>query len=80
MVLMDINLAGEMDGIEAAAQIQAQLDIGVIYLTGYPEDVLPQETKATERHAYLSKPVCERELRAAIEMVLSKHEAGNKPK
>ena len=71
VVLMDINLEGELDGIETAALIQAQFDIPVIFLTGYSEDVLPQESELSGPHAYLSKPVHEGELCDTIEMMLS---------
>jgi CheY-like chemotaxis protein len=74
LVLMDINLAGELNGIEAAVQIQARSDILVIYFTGYAEDVLQQEAGITEPYACLSKPVHERELCATIEMMLDQHE------
>jgi len=74
LVLMDINLAGELNGVEAAAQIQAQLGIPVIYLTGYTEDVLQQGARMAGPYAYLSKPVHERELCTTIEMMLNRHE------
>ncbi len=72
VVLMDINLEGELDGIETAALIQAQFDIPVIFLTGYSEDVLPQESELSGPHAYLSKPVHERELGDTIEGMLNR--------
>jgi CheY-like chemotaxis protein len=74
LVLMDINLAGEMNGIETAAQIQVQFDIPVVYLTGYAEDVLLQETQGSGSYAYLSKPVRERKLYNTIEMMLDRYE------
>ncbi len=73
LVLMDIHLAGEMNGIEAAAQIQTGYDIPVIYLTAYAEDTLLQQVKITEPYGYLVKPAQDRELHATIEMALYKH-------
>jgi CheY-like chemotaxis protein len=78
VVLMDINLEGELDGIEAAALIQAQFDIPVIFLTGYSEDVLPQESELSGPHAYLSKPVHERELGDTIEAMLNRSGSSEK--
>ncbi len=71
VVLMDINLEGELDGIETAALIQAQFDVPVIFLTGYSEDVLPQESELSGPQAYLSKPVDERQLGDTVEAMLS---------
>ncbi len=73
LILMDINLAGEMNGITAAGHIRAASDIPVIYLTGYAEDSVLQEAKATAPYGYLVKPVSERELAATIEMALHRH-------
>lgn len=78
LVLMDINLAGELDGIETAAQIQSQFDIPVIFMTGYSEHVLQREVKLTKPYAYLSKPVNEWKLCDAIEMMLNRRELGGK--
>ena len=71
LVLMDINLAGKLNGVEAAAQIQAQLDIPVIYLTGYSEDVLLQKSLTTRPYTYLNKPVHERKLGDTIKKTLA---------
>jgi PAS domain S-box-containing protein len=73
LVLMDIGLAGEMDGIEAAAQIYQQFNIPVIYLTAYTDESKLQRAKLTEPFGYLLKPFQARELRGAIEMALHKH-------
>ncbi len=72
LVLMDVNLSGELNGIEAVAQIQARSDIPVVYLTGYAEDMLFQGGEASEPYAYLSKPVYERELGDTIEKMLAR--------
>jgi two-component system cell cycle sensor histidine kinase/response regulator CckA len=72
LVLMDIQLKGEMDGIEAAQHIQTQLDIPVIYLTAYTDQVTLKRAKITEPFGYLLKPFEERELHTNIEMALYK--------
>jgi signal transduction histidine kinase len=73
MVLMDIKLAGEMDGITAAGRIQSAADIPIVYLTGYSQDLLLQQAKVTAPYGYLVKPVSERELAATLEMALYRH-------
>jgi signal transduction histidine kinase len=73
LVLMDIHLQGDMDGIEAAAQIRAQYDVPLVYLTAYADEPTLERAKATEPCAYVLKPFEERELQVTIEMVLSKH-------
>ena len=81
LVLMDIKLEGEMDGIEAAAQIRKSYDIPVIYLTAYSDEKTVERAKLTEPSGFLvkgqgmlSKPFDENELHAAIEITLYRHE------
>jgi two-component system, cell cycle sensor histidine kinase and response regulator CckA len=73
LVLMDINLAEGMDGIETARRIQSFSDVPVIYLTGHSEDSFLAEAGATFPYGYLIKPVTKRELTAAIKMALYRH-------
>ena len=73
LVLMDIHLRGEMDGIQAAQHIRTHLDIPVIYLTAYADDDTLQRAKVTEPFGYVVKPFEERELYTTIEMALYKH-------
>ena len=73
LVLMDIVLKGEMDGIETADQIQSRFNIPVIYLTSYTEDTFLERAKTTEPFGYIVKPFADRELKIAIEMALYKH-------
>ncbi|RME51392.1 MAG: response regulator [Caldilineae bacterium] len=73
LVLMDIKLKGKMDGVEAAAQIQEELDVPVIYLTAYADSTTLERAKITEPFGYLVKPFEEKELTATIEMALYKH-------
>ncbi len=74
LILMDIRLAGEIDGIEATRIIQETHDIPVLYLTAYADDETLQRAKVTESFAYLVKPVEDRELRSMIEIALYRHE------
>ena len=73
LVLMDIQLEGEMDGIQAAEQIRHRFDIPVVYLTAYSDDSTLQRAKIAEPFGYLLKPFEERELHSTIEIALYKH-------
>ena len=73
LVLMDIVLQGALDGIEAAGQIHARLNIPVVYLTAYADEKTLQRAKITEPYGYLLKPFEERDLHTTIEIVLYKH-------
>ena len=73
LVLMDIVLKGEMDGIQATEQIRARLDIPVVYATAYADPAVLERAKVTDPLGYVIKPFEARELSAAIEMALYKH-------
>ena len=75
LVLMDIMLKGDMDGVEAAQQIHDRFHIPVVYLTAYADEDTLQRAKIAEPFGYILKPFEERELHAAIEMALYKHKA-----
>lgn len=70
LVLMDIVLEGELDGIQAADRIRAFLDIPVIYLTAHATESLLDRAQETAPYSYLLKPFRERELKAAIQIAL----------
>jgi len=74
LVLMDIILKGEMDGVQAADAIRAQLSIPIIFLTACADERTLQRAKVTEAFGYLLKPFEERELHGHIEIALYKHE------
>jgi len=73
LVLMDIKLDGEMDGVEAAGHIREKFDIPVVYLTAYSDKETIRRAKITEPYGYVLKPVTERELECNIEMTLYRH-------
>ncbi len=75
LVLMDIRLAGEMDGVEAAERIRRECDVPVIYLTAHADRATLDRAKRTEPFGYILKPFDERELESHIEMALYKHQA-----
>ncbi len=73
LVLMDIQLAGAMDGIAAAQLIRDQYDLPVIYVTAFATDEVMNRAKVTEPYGYILKPFSSRELHTVIEMALYKH-------
>jgi two-component system, response regulator PdtaR len=75
LILMDINLTGDMDGIEAAEKIQAEYDIPVIYVTALTDNQVLMRAKVTEPYGYVLKPYEERDLYVCIEIALYKHQA-----
>jgi TMAO reductase system sensor TorS len=80
LILMDIRLAGPLDGVDAAVQIHAQLDVPIIYLSAYSDSATLERAKATEPFGYLVKPFEERELRTTIETTLYRHQLERKLK
>jgi PAS domain S-box-containing protein/putative nucleotidyltransferase with HDIG domain len=72
LVLMDIVLKGELDGISAAEKLWEDFSIPVIYLTAYADDTTFERAKLTRPFGYLLKPFEERELQTTIEMALYK--------
>ncbi len=73
IVLMDIALQGEQDGIETADEIRRRFRLPVIFLTALGDIPTLQRAKRTEPFGYLFKPFEQREIHAAIEMALYKH-------
>lgn len=72
IVLMDIHIEGDMDGIQAAAEIGKHYKIPVIYLTAYSEEGTLARARETKPYGYLLKPFSERELHATIQMALER--------
>lgn len=73
LILMDIVLKGEMDGIEAANRINSQFNIPMIYMTAYTNQEYIERAKQTKPFSYLVKPFHQKELHANIEMALHRH-------
>lgn len=73
LVILDILLGGELDGIETAARIRARFRLPVIFLTAYADEATVDRAKITEPYGYILKPLKERELHTMIEMALYKH-------
>lgn len=78
LILMDIVLKGDMDGIEAASEIRNRLDIPIIYLTAYSDEEILKRARMTEPYGYILKPFNNSELHANIEMAFYKHKEDEK--
>lgn len=72
LVLMDIQLQGEMDGVQAAGIIRDRYRIPVVFLTAFADTVTIDRAKIIEPFGYITKPFDERSLRTTIEMALYK--------
>lgn len=75
LVLMDIRLRGELDGIEAARHIQQQLDVPVVYVTAYADEATLSRARETHPYGYLVKPVQDNALRSTVATALHRHRA-----
>jgi len=73
LILMDISLKGNMNGIEAAEQIRAKFDIPVIFISAYTDASIIELARNAEPYGYILKPFEERALSIAIEIALYKH-------
>ncbi|MFQ5769950.1 MAG: sigma 54-interacting transcriptional regulator [bacterium] len=78
LVLIDIKLKGDMDGVEAAKQIRDRFNIPVVYITAYADKKTLERAKTTEPLGYLLKPFGARELHSAVEIALNKHKLEKK--
>ncbi|AXV39380.1 response regulator [Methanobacterium sp. BAmetb5] len=73
VVLMDIVLQGEVDGIQAAKKISS-LDIPVVFLTAYSDEKTLQRAKSTSPYGYIIKPYPDKDLELALETAIHKHQ------
>ncbi|MDZ8223523.1 ATP-binding protein [Nostoc sp. ChiVER01] len=74
LILMDIRLRGEMDGIQAAEQIWHNLQIPAIYVTGHSDKSTVERATLTSPFGYILKPIKEQELYVAIQTALNRYE------
>ncbi len=73
LVLVDIRIRGERDGIATAQELARRYRVPVIYLTAYADKHTVERAKHTEPYGYLLKPVKLEELRSAVEIAFHKH-------
>ncbi|MEL6358102.1 MAG: response regulator, partial [Bacteroidota bacterium] len=76
LVLLDIRLKGEMDGIELAHLLNEQIDVPIVFLTANADEATFQRAKASLPYAFLSKPYKKLDLQRALELVVSRINAG----
>ncbi len=72
LVLMDINLKGDIDGIETAKLIKKGFNIPVVYVTSHSDGPTLERAKATHPDGFIVKPFEDKDLRVAIELALKK--------
>ncbi|MCP5109216.1 MAG: PAS domain-containing protein, partial [bacterium] len=73
LVLMDIKLKGDIDGVDAAGELHDRLGIPVVFLTAYADGEILDRAKRTSPSGYVLKPFDERALRSAVEIALHQH-------
>jgi PAS domain S-box-containing protein len=73
IVLMDIRLAGKLNGIDTAAKLRQHLNVPVVFLSAFSDDALLKDALGTDPFGYLVKPCEERELHTTLQTALSKH-------
>lgn len=72
IVLLDIQLKGDIDGVQTAQLMQKEFDIPIIYLTANADDANFNRAKSTNPHAFISKPFKKLDLKHAIELVVNR--------
>jgi DNA-binding response OmpR family regulator len=73
LVLMDIRLRGEKDGVQAAREIREQIDVPIVYLTAYSDEITVDRAKKSEHDGFVLKPFRGRELQSTIDVALLRH-------
>jgi len=74
LVLMDIVLKGDMDGITAAEKIRINTNVPTVFLTAYADEKTLQRAKLTDPFGYLVKPFQQQDLRVTIEIALHRRD------
>jgi CheY-like chemotaxis protein len=72
LIIMDIRLSDDIDGIEAMKEIRKQSDVKVIYVTGNTEAATKERATETKFEAYIEKPVTPEKLEQAINKAFQK--------
>jgi len=78
LVLMDIDLQGEMDGIEAAARIRQESQLPIIFLTALADKRTVERAQSVGPDGYLHKPFTESDLQTTVELAVHRHEMQRK--
>ncbi|MFH0967700.1 MAG: response regulator [Methanobacteriota archaeon] len=72
LILMDINLPGETDGIMAAIEIQEKYTIPIVFISSVMDDPVIERAKLAKPRGFIVKPFTDNQLRATVEMALQK--------
>ena len=75
LILMDIRLAGPLDGIEVAESLKSSTDVPVVFLTAHSDDETIRRAGLTDPFGYILKPFVERDLTTQIEIALYRYQA-----
>lgn len=75
LVLMDVRLEGELDGVDAARLLRERCHVPVVFLTAYADDETVRRAVLAEPYGYILKPFEDLQLRTVVEMALYKHQA-----
>jgi len=78
IILMDITLKGELDGIETARLLNIQTSIPIVYLTAHFDDETIERSKSTIPYGFLLKPLNDRDLNSCLRMALFRFDAEKK--
>jgi len=70
LVLMDIRLKGEKDGVQAAREIREQVDVPIVYLTAHSDRLTVERARATDFDGFILKPFQRRELQTTIDVAM----------
>ena len=73
LILMDIRLKGEKDGVRAAEEIRRQVDVSIVYLTAYSDRLTVEQAGKTDHDGFILKPFHKRELQSTIEVAMQRH-------
>lgn len=75
LVLMDIRLKGQKDGVQAAKEIRLQVDVSIVYLTAHSDRATVERAKQTDHDGFILKPFHRRELQSTIEVAMLRRAA-----
>lgn len=73
LALVDVQLSGDLDGIEAGEILHREVGIPVVYVTAHADDVTRERARRTTPYGYLLKPFGKRELQVSVEVALVRH-------
>lgn len=73
LILMDIRLQGEKDGVEAVQEIRQAMDVPIVYLTAHSDPLTVARANRTEHDGFILKPFQKSELQSTIEVALLRH-------